>query len=218
MNILIVDDTEDARLILKMTLESQGHAIKVASNGAQALRMAGESPPDMIISDILMPEMDGFMFCRSLKKDKRLKSVPFIFYTATYVDPEDERLAMSLGASRFIVKPIEPDKFLEIIRDVFHEYEAGQLPVPELPVEKDCELLGMYEERISRKLDKKMDELRLYREIFTNANDAIAVISPEGIYMKQNAAHRALLGYSDDELEGMTPASHTNTKNFEASI
>ena len=68
MKILIVDDSEDARIILKKTLESYGYTVEEATNGEDALKIARQSPPDMIISDILMPVMDGYRFCKEVKR------------------------------------------------------------------------------------------------------------------------------------------------------
>jgi CheY-like chemotaxis protein len=118
MKILIVDDSEDSRIILKKTLESSGYTVEDASNGQDALQIARQRTPDMIISDILMPGMDGFRICREIKRDYQLRKIPFVFYTANYVAPEDERLGLSLGASRFIIKPVEINKFLKIIEEV----------------------------------------------------------------------------------------------------
>jgi len=106
MKILIVDDNEDARMVLRKNLESNGHAVEEAADGAAALRRAKASPPDMIIADILMPRMDGFQLCRAAKADDALKNLPFVFYTATYTTEKDKDFALSLGASRFILKPI----------------------------------------------------------------------------------------------------------------
>lgn len=89
MKILIVDDNEDSRLILKKTLESVGHTVEEATNGEEALEMANESSPDMIISDVLMPVMDGFRFCKEVKEEGKLKNIPFVFHTATYTDSGD---------------------------------------------------------------------------------------------------------------------------------
>lgn len=77
----------------------------------------------MIISDILMPVMDGFRLCLEIKQDNQLRKIPFVFYTATYVDPKDEKLAMSLGASRYIIKPVDTAEFLKTIKGVFQEYK-----------------------------------------------------------------------------------------------
>ncbi len=167
MKILIVDDNEDAKIILAKTLEYNGHSIESAANGVEALAMAKKFSHDLIISDILMPEMDGFQLCREIKMDPDLQKIPFVFYTATYVETEDERLAISMGASRFIVKPIEGNAFLKIINEVIEEHQAGRLPLPEKPGEEETVLLRQHEARLTNKLKKKDKELKLREKRFT---------------------------------------------------
>ena len=96
--ILIVDDIEENRYMLESLIKGFGFKPISASNGAEALGLALSNPPDIIISDILMPVMDGYTLCREWKKDKVLKNIPFVFYTATYTHPKDEEFAMNLGA------------------------------------------------------------------------------------------------------------------------
>ncbi|NWF76318.1 MAG: response regulator, partial [Nitrospirae bacterium] len=159
MKILIVEDDVNSRVFLERALLSQGYTVESAANGIQAMEKVVLSPPDLIISDIMMPEMDGFELCRKVKTDERLQHIPFVFYTATYTDKKDEDLAMSLGASRFIVKPMEPEKFFSTIKEVIEEHRAGQLPVlDQLPVEI-TELDRMQIEAYARKLEKKVREL-----------------------------------------------------------
>ena len=214
MKILIVDDNEDSRMILRKALEHDGYRIEEAFNGAEALQVAKESPPDMIVSDILMPEMDGFKLCHEVKHNDLLRKTPFVFYTSTYIDQKNEKLAISLGASRFIVKPVDTSEFLDIIKEVFREYREMTLPVPERPFADEAELSRMYKDSIASKLDEKMYELRLFREIFINANDAIAIFDAAGLYIRQNSAHRALIGYSDEALLSKTPAIHLGEEVF----
>ncbi len=214
MKILIVDDNEDSRVILKKTLEYDSHTVEIACNGEEALNKINVFLPDMIISDILMPGMDGFRLCHELKQHEKLNKIPLVLYTATYVDPKDKKLAMSLGASRFILKPIETDEFLAIIHDVFKENNEKILPIPEKSSEEKHELFRMYEDSVVRKLDEKIQELKLYRQIFESSKDAIAIISPEGFYVEQNPAHEELIGYSIEELKGKTPVIHFGEKVF----
>ena len=107
MRILVVDDDEDSRVYLERTLRSQKHDVMSAGNGAEALQKAYQWLPELVVSDILMPETNGFELCRRMKIDEQLRNIPFIFYTATFVDQEDRKLGMQLGASRFLIKPIE---------------------------------------------------------------------------------------------------------------
>src|SRR3954453_22496632 len=110
--VLIVDDKDENLYYLQALLEAHGCEGTSAHHGAEALVLARQAPPDVVISDLLMPVMDGYTLLRHWKADARLKSKPFIVYTATYTEPEDERLALSLGADAYILKPAEPDEFL----------------------------------------------------------------------------------------------------------
>jgi hypothetical protein len=118
MTILIVDDNEMNLYQLQVLLGASGYQVVTAANGAEALIAARQNPPDLIVSDILMPVMDGFALCHEWKKDERLRQIPFIFYTATYTDERDRKFALSLGAEQFLVKPEEPEVFMRTIREV----------------------------------------------------------------------------------------------------
>jgi CheY-like chemotaxis protein len=98
---LIVDDNPQNLYMLEILLKTNGYDVEQAANGLEALELARIVPPDIIVSDILMPGMDGFSLCRVWRSDEQLKMIPFVFYTATYTDPKDERFALSLGADRF---------------------------------------------------------------------------------------------------------------------
>ena len=164
MKILIVDDNADDRVLLERALTNEGYSVSSATNGVLALESALDSSPDLIISDIMMPEMDGFELCRRVKTDDRLRQVAFIFYTATYVEEKDEQLALSLGASRFLIKPLELPEFLGAVKAVIDEYRAQQLPVPEQPLAQPEELDRMHVEALTRKLEQKVSQLETERE------------------------------------------------------
>ena len=162
IKILIVDDIQENRRLLRKTLEWHGHTVEEAGNGAEALEVARKEMPDMIISDVLMPVMDGFQLCRNVKKDKKLKGIPVIFHSSTYSDKESEKLALDLGAAAYIVKPIEPDKFIRMIEDAFNKQKKeGGKPVKK-PLEEKV-YMKLYNERLVRQLEKKM--LVLEREV-----------------------------------------------------
>ena len=100
--VLIADGEEENRYLLRSLLQENGYEIITAVNGAQALDMARQTLSDMIISDIFMPVMDGFILCHKWKKDELLHSIPFVFHRATFTDDRDKEFANSLGATRFI--------------------------------------------------------------------------------------------------------------------
>jgi len=157
--LLIVDDNPQSLYMLQVLLSANGFELELASNGVEALERARRAPPDMIISDILMPVMDGFALCRASKQDERLKDVPFIFYTATYTDPKDEEFALSLGAERFIVKPLEPDKFLALLRETIETRSAGKPIAPREPIAEEAEYYKQYNAALIRKLEDKAQQL-----------------------------------------------------------
>jgi len=177
VKILIVEDDVNSRVFLERALLSQEYTVESAANGVEALEKAVLSPPDLIISDIMMPEMDGFELCRRVKTNERLRAIPFVFYTATYIDQKDEKLAMSLGATRFLIKPMETEEFFRTVSEVIEEHRAGHIPVPDrLPAEM-TELDRMQSETYARKLDKKVKELEQEREALRRANEELRKLS-----------------------------------------
>ena len=150
-------------MILREILEAEEHIIEEAINGKEALKIARKSPPGMIISDVLMPVMDGFTLCFKWREDERLKDIPFIFCTATYTDEKDEELALQVAADRFIRKPIESDEFIKIIQGVIRDIKKGRIMPGKPTVEEEKDILKLYSERLVNKLEKKM--LDLEREV-----------------------------------------------------
>jgi PAS domain S-box-containing protein len=169
--ILIVDDNEANLYLLRALLEGHGCEVATATNGANALDVARQNLPDLIVSDVLMPVMDGFALCREWKKDARLRTIPFVFYTATYTDERDEQFGLSLGAERFVVKPEEPDVLLAIICEAIQRVgspPAGRVrPASKAhagspnaaPEADEASYLALYNKTLVRKLEAKMAQL-----------------------------------------------------------
>ncbi|HOT04515.1 MAG TPA: response regulator [Methanolinea sp.] len=157
--VLIADDNQRNLYLLEAILKGNGFEVISARNGAEALAAAKREPPDIIVTDILMPVMDGFELCRKWKSDPELSRIPFIFYTATYTDPKDEQFARSLGAEQFIVKPQKPDVLVAEIREVLEESRSvgGRQGARQQANEK--EILQEYSEVLFRKLEKKVVQL-----------------------------------------------------------
>ena len=157
--VLIVDDKEENLYYLRALLEANGYEVAPARHGAEALVVARQSAPDVVISDLLMPVMDGYTLLRHWKADARLKAIPFIVYTATYTEPEDERLALSLGADAFILKPTEPDEFLARLAAVRASTVAALPARDPDPADKPDDLLQEYSRTLIRKLEEKSLQL-----------------------------------------------------------
>jgi len=159
MNVLIVDDKPENLYLLRTLLVAKGYEVTEAVNGEQALACAHQTPPDLIVSDILMPVMDGFALCRTWKADTRLKSIPFVFYTATYTEPKDKEFALNLGADLFLVKPQEIQVFLCEIEKVLTTKEKQDQP-KEHPIEVNEEdFYRQYNVRLVNKLEDKIEEI-----------------------------------------------------------
>lgn len=159
-HILVVDDNEQNLYLLETLLTNRGHRVRTACNGAVALAQARQDAPDIVITDILMPEMDGFTLCRHWKADKSLRRRPLIFYTAAYTDERDRDLARRLGADKFICKPARIDVLTSTIEDLLAQQPVEMQETPELSGVDEIEFLKKHNEVLVRKLEQKVDELQ----------------------------------------------------------
>jgi len=159
MKVLIVEDNEDSRNLLAETVRAYGHEVIAAADGIEALQQALAQPPDIIVSNIMMPKMDGYQLCQKWKQNDKLKDIPFVFYTATYLSEEDERFAMTLGASAFIRKPAEPDILVQTLTEVFEKARSGVLAPGKFTPLKPSLFISKYAERVAAELEHKVAEL-----------------------------------------------------------
>jgi PAS domain S-box-containing protein len=153
---LIVDDIKENLYLLEALLKAFGFITVTANNGAEALGLALKDPPDIIISDILMPVMDGYTLCHEWKKEDTLKNIPFVFYTATYTHPKDEEFAINLGADKFIIKPQEPEDFMRMIEQVLSEFRNGKIQTSPTLESTEISMLKEYNETLIRKMEDRM--------------------------------------------------------------
>ncbi len=165
--ILIVDDKQDNLYYLETLLSSHGYRVMTATNGLEALQQARNNPPQIIISDLLMPNMDGYTLLRSWKADSSLNKIPFIVYTATYTEPEDKDLALNLGADAFILKPSEPTDFIEIVREVLSEQTVRR---PVSTIADETKDLSEYNSILIRKLEEKTLQLENVNRVLSEEN------------------------------------------------
>jgi len=148
--LLVVEDIPNVLELLEVTLRFQGYEVISAHNGQEALDILEKENPALIITDILMPKMDGFALVQKLRSNPKTLTIPVIFLSATYVTPEDRNFAMSLGASRFIEKPIDTEEFLLTIAELLAQEE---ITVPR-PLEQPQFYTG-YRSRLEIKLQHK---------------------------------------------------------------
>jgi len=158
MKILIVDDSKDDRQVLRYMAERYGHTVIEAWNGADALAKARNFSPDLVISDVLMPTMDGFQFLRSMKQDATLSRIPFVFYSSSYKESQDIRLAMSLGADAYILKPVEPEELWRRIESLLSARVQKEPAISSL-AEDDAEYLKQYSNVMATKLEAQVRRL-----------------------------------------------------------
>lgn len=216
--VLIVDDLAENRCLLENLLEGAGYGAVSAENGREALARLQEGGVELIVSDILMPVMDGFQLCRECKTRSEWRDIPFIFYTATYTEKKDETFALALGADRFVVKPQDPERLLEIVKETLAAapVAAARDPAPDMTA-----YLAMYNERLVEKLEKKVADLawlnralgeseKKYRLLADNVEDVIFVLDLHLNYIYISPSVKTLRGYEPAEVMSR-PASVTVT-------
>lgn len=224
--VLIVDDKEESLYLLRALLGGNGFTVIEACNGAEALEKARLNPPDIVVSDLLMPVMDGYTLLRHWRADDALRKIPFIVYTATYTDPKDEQFALSLGAATFILKPAEPEQFMERIQHVLTHHKTLPLPADDPLPGDDNVILQQYSEVLVRKLEAKMaqleqsnrtlqEEINVRKETEEQLRKLSAAVeqSPVGIIITDIAGNieyvnpqmLQMTGYASEELTGQNP-------------
>lgn len=227
--VLVVDDNAENLYLLRMLLQGHGYTVVEARHGAEALTKARQQPPSLVISDLLMPVMDGYSLLRQWKVDDQLKAVPFMVYTATYTDIKDERLAFDLGADAFLVKPAEPEALIASITALLGNPDSAQASVRQPQLEEKA-LLKDYSKALFRKLEKKVESLQQtnrrlgaeiaerkrteaalrasearYRQLFQAITDPVLVCDRTTLAcLAVNDAAVAEYGYSRDEFLTMT--------------
>jgi PAS domain S-box-containing protein len=227
-HVLVVDDAESTRYLLKVVLEDHDYRVTMACNGQEALDAAHDDTPDLILSDALMPTMDGFTLCRTWMGDDSLKSIPFVFYSGTYTTPEDHELGRALGAARYIVKPQKPDALLAELGAVLRERTASKPPAAAAMLD-DAGFHVLHESALERQLQRKIAQLEAanrslsqseerFRAIFEQAAVGIAQVDAGGAWQGVNQRLCDILGYSRDELLASSVQAITHPDHLKADL
>ena len=183
MNILIVDDDPINLKLLRAQLEGEGHAVFDAHDGVDALALLERQRVDAVISDILMPRMDGYSLCHEIRKHARLHDLPIIIYSSTYTSPGDQKLALDMGADKYLTKPVS----VETLVAALHEVGAQPHAAPRPDALREVEVLKEYNERLVSKLKEKNTELLATHEEL------------QGLLVAANQSRRALLSVAEDQ-------------------
>lgn len=152
--ILVVEDIAEVRLLIEAQLRVRGYSVISAKDGQDALDVIAKNRPALVVSDILMPRMDGFALAHKLRKEPQTASIPIIFLSATYVSMEDERFALNLGAMRFLPKPIDADQLVLAVGDAL----TGQPQASQQTMSARDFYLG-YRQRLEMKLKQKSQQI-----------------------------------------------------------
>jgi CheY-like chemotaxis protein len=161
MNLLIVDDHLINLKLLRAQLESEGHVVFEAHDGVDALALLERQRVDAVISDILMPRMDGYSLCYEIRKRAHLHDLPIILHTFTFTSPGDEKLALEMGADKYLKKPASVETIIAALHEVVAQPHAAPRP-DEL---REVETLKKYNERLVSKLKEKNTELQAQTEV-----------------------------------------------------
>ncbi len=152
--ILIVEDIPYLLELMEVTLKYKGYPVITARDGEEAWSLIAVERPDLILTDILMPKLDGFAFAHKLRNDPRTADIPIIFVSATYISKADKDFALSLGAVRFLEKPVEAEELLLSVAEIL---SSGRPKLPD-PISSD-EFYRGYQERLQAKLSEKEEQI-----------------------------------------------------------
>lgn len=195
--ILVVDDIPANLDILFGYLDKFGFEVLIAEDGESALKRVRYIQPDLILLDIMMPNMDGFETCRQLQHDEKTRDIPIIFITAL-TETEDKVKGFEVGGVDYVTKPFQQEELLARI--------TTHLTLRKLQKRLSEQNHQLQEENIRRKRvqDALRESRERYRLLAENSTDIIARLSPEGVYQYVSPACRTLLGYKIEEMIGRT--------------
>lgn len=165
--LLVVEDIPNILELIDTTLKFKGgYRVGTAHNGEEALEAIRQERPALVITDILMPRMDGFSLVHRLRLDPETRNIPVVFLSATYVAPEDKEFAALIGASRFLEKPIDIDQLMGTVSELL----AQEIPSAPEPL-KEFEFYDGYRKRLKIKLDQKVKQINRIERLLTTISE-----------------------------------------------
>ena len=153
--LLVAEDIPDILNLMDATLKFKGYRVVTARNGQEALEAIQKERPLMVITDILMPKLDGFNLVHRLRINPETRNIPVVFLSATYVAPEDKAFALTIGATRFIEKPIDINNFMITIEELLKQGVHAAAPEPL----REFDFYDGYRKRLKIKLNQKVSQI-----------------------------------------------------------
>jgi DNA-binding response OmpR family regulator len=152
--LLIVEDDPDIRALLDTTLRFKKYGVVTAQNGRDALDIIQKKRPTLVIADIMMPHLDGFGLVHRMRINPETRMIPVVFISATYVAPEDRDFALRIGATRFIQKPVDIDKFVGVVEELLKQ-DPHTIPQPL----DEFTFYEGYRKRLESKLEERVRQI-----------------------------------------------------------
>lgn len=202
--ILVVEDVPNILELLDVTLRFKGYPVVTARNGEEALQIVPQEQPALVITDIMMPQMDGYTLAFNLRRNPETSQIPIIFLSATYVTPEDKTFALSLGAVRFMEKPVDTEDFLLTVAEVLTDGQGTNSP----PMDKQQFLEG-YQRRLEVKLGHKNAQILRNERLLETLPDSLRTSFEE--MLKDNYAQRDQIQNDLDEIYSRIESSLSDT-------
>ena len=190
--ILIVEDIPHILELLEVTLKFKGYDVVTARNGDEALEYIASEQPALILTDILMPKLDGYALAQRVRSDPGTRHIPIIFVSATFITEDDKQFALSLGAVRFLEKPIEASELLLTVAEVL----TGDAIQQAAPLATRAFHKG-YSDRLQDKLQQKENQIRRAQRLV------------ETVPTEQRPAFEALLAQTRVQRDQIIEELHT---------
>jgi len=165
--LLLVEDDPDILKLLDTALTFSGYRVVMARNGNEGLEIIQKERPAIVITDIMMPKLDGFGLVHRLRLNPETRDIPVVFITATYVAPEDREFAFDVGATHFIQKPLNLDEFLTTIDNLLKQ----GMPVTIEPLD-EYQFYDGYRRRLETKLGQINKQIARDKLLLGNQTDA----------------------------------------------
>ncbi|MHC1770429.1 MAG: HD domain-containing phosphohydrolase [Flexilinea sp.] len=214
--VLIVDDQEENYFLLKSLFKLNEYETIWAKSGVEALQTAEADLPDLVISDILMPVLDGFELCNTWKNNLNFSNIPYFFYTLTFTDSSQRKFSLNFGVNGHIMKATEPDLFLKRLTELIDKFYAEKANPSKVQQNDESAYYQMFNEVLMHKFKDKLVELERvnqlltesetsYKFLFENNPIPMWIHDQETLqFLNVNDSARKKYGYSKEEFLSMT--------------